>query len=261
MTAPVLLHRLIHQMNVPFTVSLAVTDRPAGEALLGPAAAQAAAELARIDRAYSPFRSHSLVRRYQAGDQSILLNDPEFQQIYAAVLAAAETTQGDFDPFFNGPFDPTGCVKGWAVARVTRAFLTPLLNDPAVVAVGVNGGGDMQLATRPGSAFQWHVGIEDPADPQRLIAAYTVATGAVATSGTSKRGEHVLRRGPADLAQVTILAPDLPAADVWATAGLAGGQARLLDHIAQAQLTGLFVTAAHRVQPFAKGVLANAQTA
>lgn len=261
MSIPFIIHRTLQEMTIPFTISLAVTDRAAGAPLLTQAAEQVSTALARINRLYSPFRETSLVRRFQAGDQGLLLTEPEFQEIYAATLAAAHYTQGDFDPFFNGAFDPTGYVKGWAVEQITTAFLTPLLANPRVIAVSLNGGGDLQAATRPDSAFTWHIGIEDPANPQRIIAAYELANGAVATSAENKRGHHIHHTGPGDLAQVTVLADHLADADVWATAGMAGGEARWQTHLAANQLTGLYITADRVLHPFTKGAIRDVQTA
>jgi thiamine biosynthesis lipoprotein len=76
----------------------------------------------------------------------------------------------------------------------------------------------------PGSPG-WRVGIEDPADPTRLVAVVPVRNGAVATSGATHRGPHVThgRTGtvPAAVASVTVLAPDLTWADIDATAAFA----------------------------------------
>lgn len=55
-----------------------------------------------------------------------------------------------------------------------------------------------------------------------------VLTGAVATSGTSARGHHLLdgRTGQAayGLGQATVLAPSLTDADIWATSAFALGR-------------------------------------
>jgi thiamine biosynthesis lipoprotein len=73
----------------------------------------------------------------------------------------------------------------------------------------------------------WRVGIEDPLDPQQLVATVEVRRGAVATSGTAHRSEHITdaRTGdlPSAVASVTVLADDLTWADIDATAAYAMG--------------------------------------
>ena len=73
----------------------------------------------------------------------------------------------------------------------------------------------------------WRVGIEDPHHPQQLLATVEVRRGAIATSGTAHRGEHITdaRTGgtPGAVASVTVLADDLTSADIDATAAYAIG--------------------------------------
>ncbi|WP_457207171.1 FAD:protein FMN transferase, partial [Nocardioides sp. P5_C9_2] len=73
----------------------------------------------------------------------------------------------------------------------------------------------------------WRIGIEDPRNPSALVAQVPCRRGAVATSGTAHRGEHVVDartgRPPSGVASVTVVAPDLVAADIDATAAYAQG--------------------------------------
>jgi thiamine biosynthesis lipoprotein len=74
----------------------------------------------------------------------------------------------------------------------------------------------------------WEIGIENPHDPQRLIAVVPIRSGAIATSGTAHRGAHLVdaRTGtvPERVASVTVLAASLTEADVDATAAYALGR-------------------------------------
>jgi thiamine biosynthesis lipoprotein len=69
--------------------------------------------------------------------------------------------------------------------------------------------------------------VEDPADPGRVLAVVPVLTGAVATSGTAHRGQHLVDartgRPPAAVASVTVIAGSLTDADIDATAAYAQG--------------------------------------
>lgn len=145
-------------------------------------------------------------------------------------------------------FDPTGLVKGWAVESVARQHLEPLIGTQRVAAVGINAGGDMQLFTRPGSAWRWNVGIADPRTPEKIIATVAIHNGAIATSGTAERGPHIIdpRTGvPATsgILSATVAADSLTRADTWATTAVIAGLDDLswLDRAGAS--TGLLVAA------------------
>ncbi len=82
----------------------------------------------------------------------------------------------------------------------------------------------MVCRSRRGSP-PWRIGIEDPFDPHVVLATVPVANGAVATSGTAHRGQHLVdaRTGghPTTVAQVTVVAGSLTWADIDATAAYA----------------------------------------
>jgi thiamine biosynthesis lipoprotein len=132
-------------------------------------------------------------------------------------------------------------VKGWAVQRASAALERLGATDYCLSA-----GGDMVCRTRVASAPAWRIGIEDPADPHRLVAVLPVADGAVATSGSAHRGAHVRdpRTGaPADgLRQITVVAPDLVAADVEATTAFVLGEQGVPWLLARGR-TGIVVAA------------------
>lgn len=90
----------------------------------------------------------------------------------------------------------------------------------------LSAGGDMVARAVVGPA--WEIGIENPLDPSRLIARVPVTDGAVATSGTAHRGEHLVdaRDGsiPEGVASVTVIGPSLTWADIDATAAYALGE-------------------------------------
>ncbi|WP_273450289.1 FAD:protein FMN transferase [Streptococcus ferus] len=240
-------HRLIKAMTLPFTVSPAITDKELGNRLLDQQTPLIEQELKRIEEDYSAFKETSLVSRFQTGDKSPLLTNPEFQSIYASVSAAKLETGGLFDPYYQGVYDPTGYVKGWAVEKCFKDYLTPLLRYEEVLGICLNGGGDMQFASKAFSDFYWTIGIEHPDQLDSLCARFEIANGAVATSGFSKRGRHVLQRKDSQLKQVSIIGQDLSVADVWATAGLAARAQELNQLIKMHSLSGVYVTDAETV--------------
>lgn len=241
MSDRVKLNQVLSAMTIPFTVTLVVTNQAEGMELMASLLPKIQAELDRIEQAYSAFLPTSLVCRYQAGEKDVLLN-LEFQSIYATVVQAYDQTDHLFDPYYKGVFDPTGYVKGWAVEKIFRQYMLPLFQKYTVEAICLNGGGDMQLATKDDSDFAWTIGIEDPDDLSQLCAQFELKTGAVATSGYSKRGNHISATKESTIKQVTIIGKGLGLADIYATAGLVAKEEKLQALIAKHHLTGLYVT-------------------
>ena len=121
--------------------------------------------------------------------------------------------------------DTDGVVKGWAVHRAARHLVALPGTD-----VCLGGGGDLVCWTADPAGEPWQVGIEDPRDPRALVARVPCRRAAVATSSAAHRGQHVVDartgRPPAGVASVTVVAADLVAADVDATAAFAQGRRR-----------------------------------
>ncbi len=128
--------------------------------------------------------------------------------------------------------DLGGIAKGWIVERAARLIwaTTP--------ACAVSAGGDMLFVGRPADGGSWHVRVEDPWEPAQEVARFEVGPGAIATSSTVKRSwmqagmrrHHLIdpRTGePArgDWSSVTVFAPEITTAEVYAKALLIGGEA------------------------------------
>ena len=182
-------------------------------------------ELHDIDRLFSPYRDDSEITRIQRDELAIDQANPLVRTVADACRTAEEQTHGLFSAHWRGRFDPTGYVKGWAVEQAARRHLAPLMEKD--VAVGINAGGDMQLFTAVGADWRWNVGITDPHSSATLLATIEVENGAVATSGTSERGQHIIDprtgRPATSVASATVVADGLAHADVWATAAVVAG--------------------------------------
>lgn len=214
-------------------------------------------ELRQMDRIFSTYRADSDISRIRAGSLSEADADPLVALVRRACDRAEVVTGGLFSARWRGGFDPTGYVKGWAVERAFNRWLRPLLGLD-VIAVGMNAGGDMQLATRPDADWRWRVGIADPSRPGMLLATTELTDGAVATSGTAERGAHI--RDPRSAkppttgaAGATVIADRLSDADVWATAAVVAG-INDLGWVARARHTsGLVVGYDGRIRRWAAG--------
>ena len=123
-----------------------------------------------------------------------------------------------------GGIDPTGYVKGWAAQRALGAF-----RASGVCGAIVNAAGDIASFGDLGGGKLFRVGIADPFSPGRL-AEVVYLTGAIATSGTYERGNHLIdpRSGlAARVASASVTGPDLGLADALATAVAVAGEAGL----------------------------------
>ena len=229
--------RVVHAMTVPFTIQIVGAPRQSAaniDDMIDTAAARIADHLHNVEMRFSPFNARSLVTRARRGDWSALLNDPDFAEVYALCTQAKQLTDGAFDPMHDGAYDPTGIVKGWAIQRAHERILTPLVRSGRCAAAALGGGGDIQTAVHADSDFQWRIGVRNPfavdagmaqTDTLRTI---TLRNGAVATSGTYRRGEHITRTAH-DLAQATVIDDHLAFADMWATAAISAGERRFRE--------------------------------
>ncbi len=210
-------------MGLP--VSLALRGRHSDDRLAQDAWADAVRLLQEVDRVFSTYRPDSWISRLGRGEVDVTDCPPEVAEVLALGEQARQESAGAFDvrraEGDGSPvLDPSGVVKGWAVSRA--ATLLEVLEETDVC---VSAGGDMVCRTAAPGSPGWRIGIEDPADPARVVAVVPVRNGAVATSAATHRGSHIRHgrtgRVPTSIASVTVLAPDLTWADIDATAAYA----------------------------------------
>jgi thiamine biosynthesis lipoprotein len=223
--APTTVRYVEHVMGMP--ISLALRGRHTDDAVARAAWAEVMATLRQVDQVFSTYRADSAVSRLGRGEIGLEECPPEVAEVVELGIAAERDSGGAFSIRLPGPdgaavLDPSGVVKGWAVERAAAALRGLPDTDFCLSA-----GGDMTCQTLDPAAGPWRIGIEDPADTRRIRAVVPVFTGAVATSGTAHRGEHLVdaRTGlpPAGVASVTVVAASLTSADIDATAAYAHG--------------------------------------
>jgi thiamine biosynthesis lipoprotein len=168
-----------------------------------------------VDEVFSTYKPQSFISRLARGEIPESECPVEVAEVLSLGEAARIASAGAFDINGSGVLDPTGVVKGWAVERASR-----FLREVPRLDFCLSAGGDMVCQS---TGEPWQIGIENPLDPSRLIAKVPVRSGAVATSGTVHRGEH-LRTADGGVASVTVIAESLTWADIDATAAYALGQ-------------------------------------
>lgn len=236
---------VLKRMNMPFTIAFV---RDSFDEILIDALNQIVYEidkyLQNVEEKFSPFLSESLVSRHTDLGEELQDDffDIEYQEIYGRSLIAKKETQGLFNPFFDGKYNPTGIVKGWAIENAFMKYIKPLIDNNIIEAGAINGAGDMQVGTRLESNFSWEVGIENPEDKEKIIARYSIQNGAVATSGISKKGQHIKSDNDIKYVQVTVVGTYLSDVDVLATAGVVANEKVWREIVENKKLTGILLT-------------------
>jgi thiamine biosynthesis lipoprotein len=221
MTTPTVRH-VEQVMGMP--ISLALRGRHAADRA-GRAAWEAAlAVLRAADRVFSTYRADSVISRLGRGELGLDDCPPDVLEVLELGAAAERDSGGAFAVRRGGVIDPSGVVKGWAVERAA-IHLTALPDTDFCLSAG----GDITARTVDPDGTPWRIGVEDPHDLRRLAAIVPLHTGAIATSGTARRGSHIVDartgRPPVGVASVTVVGNSLTAVDVDATAAFALGAA------------------------------------
>ncbi|WP_062384955.1 FAD:protein FMN transferase [Demequina iriomotensis] len=216
----------VHAMAMPFVVELDDADPEAAE----PAIAAFHADLVWADEVFSLWRDDSYLSAHLRGDIALDEAPRELREVLEACEWYREATGGGFDARRDdGVLDPTGLVKGWAVARASRH-----LRGARASGWMVGASGDI-LAT--GGRLR-RIGIADPrvtGDPTGTPVVDVVELGgaftALATSGGAQVVDHIWDPTTGEVArhymQVSVAGTDLTECDAWATA-IAGGGPRIV---------------------------------
>jgi thiamine biosynthesis lipoprotein len=178
-----------------------------------------------VDDRFSPFKPESEVGRLMRGELAPTDVSADLAEVLEIADAVETLSGGAFDiraHRADGRPDPTGVVKGWSVDRAGR-----ILGAGGHDRFFISAGGDVLVrgGQRPG--VPWQVGVAHPSEPGAVALALQAADLAVATSGTTERGQHITdpRTGTIadELLTVTVAGPDLARADAYATAAFAMG--------------------------------------
>lgn len=224
-TTPYAVRAWVEQiMGLPISVHVRAVDPDRSD--ISDAVAEVWSLLREVDEVFSTWRNDSDVMQLRRGLLPEPMAHPWIGDIKAMCAYAEAATGGLFVSDLVGPdgtegWDPTGLVKGWAIDRAAD-----ILRTLPAVTFCINAGGDILCGTGTGTTSErlrapWRIGIQDPRDRYAVRRTIELTEGAIATSGSSARGSHIIdpRTGrPAHAcAQATVRGPELVWADVGAT--------------------------------------------
>jgi len=175
-----------------------------------------------VDERFSPYKRGSETCRIDRGELAPVSASPEMREVLLLSEETKQLTGGHFDVWFQGRFDPSGLVKGWAIAQASR-----ILDDDDFVSFCIEAGGDIEVRGANDEGKPWAIGLRSPFDPEKLTHRLLLQNRGVATSGTYIRGEHIYNPKTGarvnEIASLTVIGPNVFEADRLATAAFAMG--------------------------------------
>lgn len=174
-----------------------------------------------VDMTYSPFIETSDVSRINDGSLSEKYYTVELHSILDIAETTKQETNGYFDVWHKGVFNPSGIVKGWAIQQASN-ILRQYTSDFYLEA-----GGDIQVEGTNANHQYWKIGVRNPFNRHENISVVRLKDHAIATSGTSVRGHHIYdpiqSKGLADIVSLSVIGRHIIDADRMATAAFAMG--------------------------------------
>lgn len=175
-----------------------------------------------IDERFSPYKDTSEVMGINASS----IHPDQYSNQMREILQLSEDTKketnGFFDVYHNGSFDPSGIVKGYAISRAAKMLSKKGFNDFYVSIAG-----DIQTYGK-NDGEKWRVGIENPFNREEIIKVVYLSGEGIATSGAYIRGAHiynpVANSAVEDVKSISVIARDVFDADRFATAAFAMGK-------------------------------------
>jgi thiamine biosynthesis lipoprotein len=235
------IHHVEHAMGTVFVFDASfdsgVEDREALAAI-----GRALASIHRADAVFSTWKESSPINRLRRGEIAVTEAPDEVAEVLEACAVVRDISCGWFDPWaMPGGVDPTGFVKGWAAQKALD-----VIRAAGATSAIVNAAGDIATFGGLPTGEPFRIGVVNP-DKPRSLACVVEVFGAIATSGTYERGEHLVdpRSGlPASrVASASVVGPDLGTADALATALTVAGEEGLSFIDSQEDYEGFVICA------------------
>lgn len=176
-----------------------------------------------IDNKFSTYKDTSEITKINTGRLHKDQYSRDMKAIFELSTITKQETNGYFDIYNKGKYDPSGIVKGWAILRASE-----LLKKKKFKNYYIDAGGDVQVSGQNAKGKPWTVGIQNPFDKNEIIKILSLKGDGIATSGTALRGQHIynphnLNKSLTDVISITVIGPNVYEADRFATAAFAMG--------------------------------------
>ncbi|WP_125772597.1 FAD:protein FMN transferase [Companilactobacillus furfuricola] len=249
---------VVHKMDTPFTIKLAVINNDSVvKQILHTTTKLIEEDLEKIERKFSMTNSDSLISKYRQGETEAVARDPMFQEVFGQCNLANDFTNGYFDAFDDGKFDPSELIKGWAIERLFQLHLKPLLIAPNIIGVSFGDDKDIQMASKADSDFQWDIGINDPNRVGVKIAEYRIENGAISTTQIKNDNVRSFDRHVPCLKQVSVITTSLTRANAWSSVAVSAGVDNFKRLIGDSGLTGVMVDSCSVLTAFTRGKISD----
>ncbi len=178
-----------------------------------------------IDQRFSTYKKDSEISLINQGKITQKNYSPEMKKIFRLCQKTKKDTQGYFDIYHQGKYDPSGLVKGWAILNAAN-----LISQAGYSNYYVEAGGDIQVCGKNQKGQKWKVGIKNPFSEREIVKILELNTQGVATSGNYIRGDHIYnpqkksQKEENSLASLTVVGPNVYEADRFATSAFAMGK-------------------------------------
>jgi len=177
-----------------------------------------------VDQIFSTYLANSQVSKLRNNEIALGDTHPYLQKVWQSCLEIKELTDGAFDPWaVAGGFDPSGYVKGWAADQIADQLM-----KLGAKHIQVNAGGDISVRGGKDANTAWKLGVAHPNQSDQISKIYEITNGAIATSGTAERGDHIIDPQSKTIAvgarSATVTGPDAGIADALATALIVSGR-------------------------------------
>src|SRR4051812_33607358 len=117
--------------------------------------------LREVDAIFSTYRDDSDISRLDRGELTLAECRPEVDEVLTRCLALERATGGFFSVRAAGRLDPSGLVKGWAVAGAAER-----LANAGLANFCINAGGDVIACGRPAPERRWRGRVPPPPHPR-----------------------------------------------------------------------------------------------
>ncbi len=176
-----------------------------------------------VDRTFSTYKPESEISRLNRGELTLANASKDVQKIFELARQTKGETSGYFDIGRFPTCDPSGIVKGWAIDQAAQ-----LLEHSQLHNFYIDAGGDVAARGHNGEGKKWRVGVRNPFNKHEIVKVIAINNGAIATSGTYERGQHIYNPKTGapvtEIVSLTVIGPNIYDADRFATAAFAMGK-------------------------------------